>query len=116
MKITLEIEDCMFTSTASEFGNERWLVVKIAGRQFFVRRKSDSYELYYGARNRLMEEVDRVLVDEMQLMIETILLKAAAEVPEGAIDVRCPTGDIFRYHYEKRCKCAVIPKVKAEGQ
>ena len=105
MRIKLELEDFRFETTADEFGTRRWLVIEIAGRKFFVQRLSSPIPEMY--RNKNMEaEVDRLLIEHMQVMFESMLLKAASECPDGEVQVRCPSDYGWSAHYDGKCMCA----------
>lgn len=105
MRIKLELEDFRFVTTADEFGAQRWLVIEIAGQKFYVQRLSSQFPEMY--RNKITEEaVDRVLIEHMQVMLESMLLKAAAECPDGEVKVRCPSDYGWSAHYDGKCMCA----------
>jgi hypothetical protein len=105
MRIHLELEDFKLATTSGPYGNARWLMVKLAGKPFTVVRQLESYgfrEQYY------MDEVDKVLVESMQAALEGLLLNAADIFPaDSVMELRCPSEDSWRAHYDKRCHCGV---------
>jgi hypothetical protein len=103
MKITLEVEDVRFaTTTEGSMGSIRWLIVKIADKHFHVRRELNDYGW---ERERYRNEIDHMLVETMQLMLETVFLKSAASLPNGVIETKCPSGELWRFHYAAKCGC-----------
>jgi 20S proteasome alpha/beta subunit len=84
-------------------------MLELAGKKFFVRRVIHQYDQH---RKDAMEAIDKLLVDHMQLMLESILLTGAASVPDGEIVMRCASGELWRYHYEHRCGCKVEEAAK----
>lgn len=109
MRIKLELEDFRFASTASELGNEKWLVVTFGGKQFYVRRVVDEFRRWDA---RYLEQLDSIMVDHMQAMIETLLQHGAAAQPEGIVELMCKGGVAWRDHYAGKCKCVAVLKKK----
>ena len=105
MRITLELEDTRFISTSGELGDTRWLVVELAGKKFYVQRRIDN-EFTYNRRDT-RDAIDRLLIEHMQLTLETLLYNGAVTHPDGEVQTRCATGELWRYHYERRCGCKV---------
>jgi hypothetical protein len=103
MKITLELEDTRFVSTSGELGDTRWLIVELAGKKFYVTRKIEN-EFIYNRRDT-RNAIDKLLVESMQLMLEALLYNGAVAQPDGEVQTRCATGELWRYHYERKCRC-----------
>lgn len=104
MKITLEVEDVRFDTIAGEYGTMRTLQTRIAGKQFFVSKQIHDWHNW--RQERLQAEFDKALVEMMELMIESILLNAAAAaVPNRVIETRCPGRELWRFHYKGECSC-----------
>jgi hypothetical protein len=104
MRIQLELEDFRFCSTSGDLGNERWLVLELAGKKFYVRRNLDQFDQH---RKDAKEAIDRMLIEHMQVMVETLLYDGAARCPDGEIQMRCASGELWRFHYERSCGCKV---------
>lgn len=85
MRLKLDFDDCRFVSTKGELGEFRWLVVTIAGKQFHVQRRMDSYQSYYRAQEQ-NEAIDRLLVETMEDMLGKVLMAGVATIPDGPID------------------------------
>jgi hypothetical protein len=103
MRVKLELEDFEFVTASIEtLGRYRWLLVKLGDKQFHVHRAIDEFRWQ---RQGFREEVDRTLIESMELMLESVLLKGTDTLPDGAIEVRCPTGQLWRYHYGGNCGC-----------
>lgn len=114
MKITLELDDYRFTTTHDNFPiglygptERRWLMVMVGGKQFVAQRQVEQDRVMYRR-----DEIDKALIETMQLMLESILLNAAAKVPDGAIETKCPSGELWRFHYEARCRCKALAEIK----
>ena len=114
MRIQLELEDFQFATTRgtdpSFFPEERrWLVLRLAGKTYHVQVLVTQPE--HLRPRGMLDLVDRVLVKHMEHMLEYLLLRGAAECPEGAIAERCPAEDSWKKHFDGKCQCN---KVEAE--
>ncbi len=79
MKIQLELEDFRFVTTRDSFtGENRWLLVKIGQREFFVKRNTS-----LGQSKQEEEWVDRFLAEKMELMLTKVFLESCAAFKEG---------------------------------
>jgi hypothetical protein len=79
MKIQLELEDFRFVTTRDSFtGENRWLLVKISQREFFVKRNTS-----LGQSKQEEEWVDRFLVEKMEFMLRKVFVDACAATPLG---------------------------------
>lgn len=92
MKIQLELEDFQFTTTNDNFtGENRWLLVKIGKRKFYVRRNVPLMSMSHGKQ----EWVDRFLVNQMETMLRKVFMDACESVPEG-VDLTKPSQQPLR--------------------
>ena len=82
MKIQLELEDFRFATTNWERGDIRWLLIKIGGKQFSVRREIEA-GFDWGDEQQRNAQIDKYLIQEMQIMLAQILRNACAAIPEG---------------------------------
>jgi hypothetical protein len=82
MKIKLELEDFEFATTDWEFGTLRWLIVKVGGKKFNVRRSLGRADLWEDVERR-NEEIDRYLINQMGHILGQILEDACAAIPDG---------------------------------
>jgi len=114
MRIKLELEDFKLVSTSGPYGDARWLTVKLAGRPFTVVRQMDPS----GWRGQhYMEEVDKVLVAYMEAALEYLLLNAADIFPkDGMLELRCPSDDSWKAHYDKRCHCGERQEIISKSE
>lgn len=114
MKIKLELEDFKFATTSGPYGDARWLMIKLAGRPFTVIREMQPI----GFRGiHYEEEVDKVLVASMEASLEGMLLNAADLFPaNGKLELRCPSDEPWRAHYDKRCNCGARQEIKNDNQ
>lgn len=110
MKLLLEFEDVRFRTTSDDdHGQRRWLMVTAGGKNFFVQRKIDWNREYMAS---YMKTLDENLINEMQVMMEGIFLKGLNDTPEGAVETRCPRGEIWRHHFEGRCPCGILKQIR----
>jgi hypothetical protein len=82
IKLELERDEFKFATTTWEGGSIRWLVVNIDGKPFAVRREMVNYEFYRDSKG-WSEAVDRLLIDQMEIMIANILKDKAHAIPDG---------------------------------
>ena len=88
MKIILEEEDVHWaTTTIGGIGDVRWMVVKISGKQFHVRRLLEPGYMYRDEESA-KREIDRYLLREMEVMLAKMFRDAAAAVPDGEMAIR----------------------------
>ena len=109
MKLLLEFEDVRFRTTAEEGGSKRWLICNAGGKQFFVQRPYGFESEYNDSYRRA---VDESLIAEMEIMLEGLFLNALHDAPCGVIESKCPTGEIWRHHFDGRCGCTVPIRVR----
>jgi hypothetical protein len=83
MRLKLDFEDVKFASTWNEqTGKYRWLVVTIAGKQFWVNR----YMVEAGLRHKAAEDaIDELLVSKMEAMLQKVFEDAVKALPDGVI-------------------------------
>jgi hypothetical protein len=87
MQLVLERKDVRFTTTVDEnLGKIRWMVVKIGGKLFNVRRQFDKYSFRFGDEQQFEEEIDKLLVKEMEYMLTKHLTAAAAAIANGPLE------------------------------
>lgn len=121
LRIQLELDDYQFTTTTDNFPiglygptERRWLMVMVGGKKFYTQRTVEPDWMYKQRDHRA--EIDKVLIETMQVMLESILLNAAAKTPDGVIETRCPSGELWRFHYEARCGCKTLAEIENAGR
>lgn len=106
MKIVLEFEDVRLLTTAGEYGNRRVMTAKVGDMGFFSQSLIEPERWDYD--NRYREMIHGKLKAEMEAMLEGIFLTAASSVAPGAVQTKCPTGELWRFHYGGKCGCRPV--------
>ncbi len=82
MRLKLDFEDVRFATTTSEhIGNIRWMVVNIGEKKFHVRRQMDTF--YHPDEEKFRDEIDKLLIKEMEYVLQKVLEEACNAVPDG---------------------------------
>jgi hypothetical protein len=103
MRIKLELDEFRFATTSGEFGTQRWLLVRVGGKDFYMQR---SYEGWMPRNKDRDDAIDRMLIEKMQVYLEAMLLHGAAQMQEGKeIELTCKTGFNWPTHYDHKCLC-----------